>query len=176
MTSSEHLPEIDPASFWTDPADGDGQVSRLHEFMAMHIPFNRFLGVQVREVGEGRAVLAIPFRPELVGDPLRPALHGGVISMLADTAGGAAVMAGVGLEALVSTIDLRVDYLRPGALLELVAEASLVRLGGRVGVARIQVWQDSDEGNDSAEVRPATNDARRLIAEATGVYSVYRAQ
>ena len=142
----------------------------------MHIPFNRFLGVQVREVGEGRAVLAIPFRPELVGDPLRPALHGGVISMLADTAGGAAVMAGVGLEALVSTIDLRVDYLRPGALLELVAEASLVRLGGRVGVARIQVWQDSDEGNDSAEVRPATNDARRLIAEATGVYSVYRAQ
>ena len=96
--------------------------------------------------------------------------------MLADTAGGAAVMAGVGLEALVSPIDLRVDYLRPGALLELVAEASLVRLGGRVGVARIQVWQDSDEGNDSAEVRPATNDARRLIAEATGVYSVYRAQ
>ena len=130
----------------------------------------------MREVGEGRAVLAIPFRPELVGDPVRPALHGGVISMLADTAGGAAVMAGVGLEALVSTIDLRVDYLRPGALLELVAEASLVRLGGRVGVARIQVWQDSDEGNDSAEVRPATNDARRLIAEATGVYSVYRAQ
>ena len=51
-----------------------------------------------------------------------------------------------------------------------------IRLGGRVGVARIQVWQDSDEGNASAEARPATNDARRLIAEATGVYSVYRPQ
>jgi len=176
MSPSDQVPEFTSDISWSDLAGDDEQFSRLRAFMSTHIPFNRYLGMQVRALSEGRAVLALPFKPELIGDPIRPALHGGTISMLADTAGGAAVLAGVRMEALVSTIDLRVDYLRPGALLELVAEASLVRLGGRVGVARIQVWQDSDEGNASNEARPAGDDGRCLIAEATGVYSVRRPQ
>ena len=174
MTTADEKGALPPGTSWEDLAGDDELFSGLREFMASHIPLNRYLGLQVRELSEGRAVLTLPFKPELIGDPVRPALHGGAISMLADTAGGAAVLAGVRMEALVSTIDLRIDYLRPGALLELVAEASLVRLGGRVGVARIQIWQDSDEGNASAEARPAEDDARRLIAEATGVYSVRR--
>jgi uncharacterized protein (TIGR00369 family) len=174
MSTSDQAPDFAPGSSWRDLAGDDEQFSRLRAFMSTHIPFNRYLGMQVRDISEGRAVLSLPFKPEFIGDPIRPALHGGTISMLADTAGGAAVLAAVRMEAMVSTIDLRIDYLRPGALLELVAEASLVRLGGRVGVARVQVWQDSDEGNASNEARSAGDDARRLIAEATGVYSVRR--
>ncbi len=167
--SSEKTP-----STWEELVGDAPDASVLHRFMSELIPFNAHLGLEVRDLGEGRAVLALPFRPEFIGDPIRPALHGGTISMLADTAGGAAVLAGLGMAGLVSTIDLRIDYLRPGALLELVAEASLVRLGGRVGVARVQVWQQSDEGNDCEEARSEGDDTRRLIAEATGVYSVRR--
>jgi uncharacterized protein (TIGR00369 family) len=162
------------ATVWKDLVGDDLDSASLYRFMQEQIPFNAHLGLEVRELGEGRAVLALPFRPEFVGDPIRPALHGGTISMLADTAGGAAVLTGVRMRALVSTIDLRIDYLRPGALLELVADASLVRLGGRVGVARIQVWQQPDQGNDSEEARSSEASGRRLIAEATGVYSVRR--
>src|SRR5262245_47270094 len=78
-------------------------------------PFNKFYGVKIGLLEEGRVRLELPFRPEFIGDPMRPALHGGVISMLADTAGGMAVWTKISLDDRVSTIDLRIDYLAPGA-------------------------------------------------------------
>jgi uncharacterized protein (TIGR00369 family) len=119
------------------PMDEESLVRLMEEL----IPFNKFLGVRVGSLKKGFARLFIPFRPELVGDPLRPALHGGVVSMLADTAGGMAVWSGADDDrSRVSTIDLRVDYLRPARLETLVAEASVVRLGSRVGVADVRLF------------------------------------
>lgn len=118
----------------------------LKRFMEEQIPFNRFLGLRLVRAEAGFARLEVPFRDELVGDARRPALHGGVISMLADTAGGAAVFLGIEDEhARVSTIDLRIDYLRPAKLEPLVAEARLVRAGNRVGVADVRLFQPSAE-------------------------------
>jgi len=131
----------------------------LMQVMEEVIPFNRFLGLRVRGVRKGFARLEIPFRDELVGDPLRPALHGGVISMLADTAGGAAVWTDIADErSRVSTIDLRIDYLRPARLVTLVAEAQVVRLGNRVGVADVRVFNADAEDE--------------TIATGKGVYNI----
>ncbi len=140
----------------------DDHIARLSRFFEEGIPFNRFLGLKVGELRPGYARLLMPYRPEFIGDSRRPALHGGTISMLADTAGGIAVFAGAEIDDRISTIDLRIDYLRPGAALDLEAEANVVRIGNRVGVSRIQVWQDEDG-------------ERRLVAEGTGVYSIKRA-
>jgi len=108
------------------------------------IPFNRYLGVRVAESRKGYARLEVPFREELVGDPLRPALHGGVLSALADAAGGGAVWTGIEDDrARVSTIDLRIDYLRPARLETIIAEATVVRVGNRVGVADIRLFHPS---------------------------------
>ena len=116
----------------------------LRQAMEKYIPFNAFLQMRVAEVRKGFARIEIPFRPELIGDPTKPALHGGVISALADATGGAAVWTGVDdVRVRVSTIDIRVDYLLPGRLETLVAEASVVRLGGRIGVADIKVFHES---------------------------------
>jgi uncharacterized protein (TIGR00369 family) len=142
----------------------------LIRFFEEGIPFNQHLGMKVlamdglKEAADHRSFgscrVLIPYKPALVGDPFRPALHGGVLSTLADTAGGLAVFAAVGtLEARVSTVDLRVDYYEPAALEELVAEADVVRLGNRVGVARIRLLQGS-----------------RLVGEGKGVYNVKRPQ
>ena len=88
------------------------------------IPFNKFLGIIVEEAREGFVRLQLPYRAELIGDASRPALHGGAISTLIDVAGGFAVWTQLaGLEDRVSTIDLRVDYLAPGAPEALLAEA-----------------------------------------------------
>lgn len=131
----------------------------LKQVMEELIPFNRFLGVKMKEGRPGFAALEIPFRDELVGDPLRPALHGGVLSTLADAAGGAAVWSGLEDErARVSTIDLRIDYLRPAKLEAVVAEATVVRLGNRVGVVDVRLFQPS-----------APADA---IATGKGVYNI----
>jgi uncharacterized protein (TIGR00369 family) len=156
-----------------DPIEPD-----LHEgirrFFEEQIPFNKLLGLRMEHLARGETVLVMPFKPELIGNPFVPALHGGSLSALADAAGGASVFSGLSVGDEVSTIDLRIDYLRPAAPVESRAEARVVRLGGRVGVSRIQVWQQTVQENRSSEAQGGTDGARVLVAEATGVYSVRR--
>jgi uncharacterized protein (TIGR00369 family) len=136
--------------------------SLLREFMEQRVPFNRSLGITVTELRPGFATLAVPFRPDLVGDPDRPALHGGVLSALIDAAGGAAAFSLVALpDDRVSTIDLRVDYLRPAELLDLRAEATVTRMGNRVASVDVRCFH------------PGASD--RLIATGKAVYNVRRA-
>jgi len=131
----------------------------LKQMMEEHVPFNRMLGMKVVKVARGFVRIEIPFREDLVGDPFRPALHGGVISSLADVAGGSAVWSEIDDDrARVATIDLRVDYLRPGKLETLVAEANVVRAGNRVGVADVRVFHPSNEAD--------------TIATGKGVYNI----
>lgn len=139
----------------------DSGLADLRELMLEHIPFNRVLGIEIVALDPGRVVFSVPFKPSLVGDPVRPALHGGVISALADTCGGCAVWSAIGDDDRVSTIDLRVDYLRPARLEDLHAVGEVLRVGNRVGVANISLFHPSTPGE--------------LVAEAKGVYSVKRA-
>ncbi len=136
-------------------------LSWLIEAFETGIPFNRFLGVKVDLLEEGETTLRIPYKPELVGDFRRPALHGGVASALADAAGGLAVWSTLGDGDTVSTIDLRVDYLRPGAVADVLCQAKVMRIGNRVGVATMTVFQEA---------------GGQPIAEARGVYNIKRAE
>ncbi|MFZ5477537.1 MAG: hotdog fold thioesterase [Myxococcota bacterium] len=132
--------------------------ARLLKFFEEGIAFNRLLGMKLERVEAGKASIRVPFRDELVGDPFRPALHGGVLSALADTAGGLAVWAQLGsMDARVSTVDLRVDYYAPAALRDVIADAEVVRLGNRVGVARITLHH---------------GDPAHVVAEGKGVYNI----
>lgn len=158
--------------FASPPADW---LAAIRTFMEEQIPFNRVLGVRCVLLEPGHAVLRMPFREELIGNPFAHALHGGTLSALADAAGGAAVFSAAEPGSVVSTIDLRIDYLRPGAALDTQAEAEVTRIGGRVAVARIRLTQRADGGNESSEVRVHEAD-RRVIAESTGVYAVRRAR
>jgi uncharacterized protein (TIGR00369 family) len=132
-------------------------------FMEENIPFNRYLGMEVTHLGDGEARLELPFRDEFIGDPLRPALHGGVISTMLDTCGGAAVFTTLQhIEDRASTVDLRVDYLRPGRKERLVAEARIIRAGNRVAVAVLKAF------HPDAPDEP--------VASGIGVYNTRRAQ
>lgn len=135
-------------------------LGALEQFFAEGIPFNKFLGLRLTGLGRGWASAELPFRPELIGDPSRPALHGGVISMMADTLGGGAVFTLVDPGDKVATIDLRVDYLRPGRPEDLLATAWVIRLGNRVGVASIELSHPSQPD--------------QLVALGKGVYVIKR--
>jgi uncharacterized protein (TIGR00369 family) len=135
----------------------------LKQLMEGFIPFNKHLGIQVTALEKGFARLELEFREEFIGDPMRRALHGGVISTLADTAGGMAVWSEIDDErGRVSTIDLRVDYLRPGQPERLAAEARVVRQGNRVGVADIRLFHPSRD--------------TETIATGKGVYNIMMAK
>jgi uncharacterized protein (TIGR00369 family) len=130
------------------------------KFIEELVPFNKYLGMKIAKVEEGFVRMELPFRPEFIGDSARPALHGGVISTLADTCGGFAVWSRITMEDRVSTIDLRVDYLSPGAPETLIAEAQVVRVGNRVAVTDIRLFQPSDP--------------KRTVATGKAVYNIKR--
>lgn len=121
------------------------------------LPFHKLLGIRVDELAEGSARLRIPFRPELVGDSRRPALHGGVISTLADVCGGFAIWTCCKLDDRIATIDIGVDYLRPAGAADLCAEATVRLLGNRVGNAHIVLWSGEDKERPVAVGRAVYN-------------------
>jgi len=127
-------------------------------FMEEGSPFNQLLGIKGETLEAGRAVLRLPVRPEFVGDPRRPALHGGVVSTLIDTAGGAAAWSALARGESVSTVDLTVDFLEPASLdAPLIAVAELVRKGNRVCHVRVAVTQGD-----------------KRVAEGRAVYNIHR--
>jgi uncharacterized protein (TIGR00369 family) len=128
------------------------QIGRAFEQI---IPFNRLLGLKVDSLDPQAPRLRFDMRPELVGNPVRQILHGGVISATLDVVGGLAIaLASLAEKAEatppqsfpnIGTIDLRVDYLRPGRGQYFVATGRVVRLGGRVAVAHMELVNDTGE-------------------------------
>ena len=108
-------------------------------------------------------------RDELMGNYKRQMLHGGVISSAIDVTGGLAAaisiqekMSDETLEAKIersyriSTIDMRVDFLRPGLGKRFVVTAYTLRTGNKIAVTRIELHNDQND----------------LIAVGTGSYII----
>lgn len=129
----------------------------LIELFEQRIRFNRTLGLKVLRLGPGGPQLRFAMRPELVGHFLYGRLHGGVISATLDAIAGLAMMVALGEKhasesadevmqrfARLGTIDLRIDYLRPGIGTHFTASAEVLRVGGRVGTAQMRLVDDAD--------------------------------
>ena len=135
--------------------DVTAMEAMLRQVFEENVPFNRLLGLKVASTDPDAAKLRFDMRPELIGNPRRQILHGGVISAVLDVAAGFAIYLAVNKERIVSsevdrfpsigTIDLRVDYLRPGQGKYFVATGRVVRLGNRVAVAHTEMVNDAGE-------------------------------
>ena len=125
----------------------------LRQVMEEYIAFNKYLGLKVESFDLQAPRLRFDMRPELVGNPSRQILHGGVISATLDVAGGFAIMLSIAAETAVTptsfpnmgTIDLRVDYLRPGRGKYFIATARIVRKGSRIAVVHMELHNDAGE-------------------------------
>jgi uncharacterized protein (TIGR00369 family) len=122
----------------------------MRKVMEDHIAFNKHLGLKVESFDPQAPKLRFDMRPELVGNPTRQILHGGVISATLDVAGGFAIMLALAAEMTgiptsfpnMGTIDLRVDYLRPGRGKHFIATARIVRKGSRIAVTHMELHND----------------------------------
>jgi uncharacterized protein (TIGR00369 family) len=125
----------------------------LKRVMEEYIAFNKHLGLKVESFDPDAPKLRFDMRPELVGNPTRQILHGGVISATLDVAGGFAIMLALAGDSQVTpanfpnmgTIDLRVDYLRPGRGKHFIATARIVRKGSRIAVTHMELHNDAGE-------------------------------
>lgn len=89
------------------------------------IPHAKALGLRLEDIGNGRAVISMPYSEKLIGDPQTGVVHGGAVSAMLDTCCGAAVMSHPAQPGGTATIDLRIDYMRaarPGQTLVTTAE------------------------------------------------------
>jgi len=99
-------------------------LARARQFVQA-LPHSRALRMEVIAAGHGRAEMAMPWDAALVGDPRSGVIFGGAVSALMDTCGGLAVFAHPEAEAVMATLDLRIDYMRgatPGQTIRAVAE------------------------------------------------------
>jgi len=111
------------------PEDPDGPFAQS--------PFARCLGIRVHENG----TLVMPFSPRIIGNPLLPAIHGGITGAFLETTAIVGVTRELGVS-LPKPIGLTVNYLRSGRALDSYATVSIVKQGRRVVAFEAQAWQD----------------------------------
>lgn len=121
-------------------------LEKVKQVVEQMIPLHKFLGVEVLEIEKGYVKLRIPFREEVLGNFVHRYWHGGMLSAMLDSAGG--MVAGTCFPELfdrISTIDIRVDYLRPAKDKAIIAEGKVLRVGYRTVVTSMQIRQEGSE-------------------------------
>ena len=109
-------------------------------------PHTDALGIRGHDSEKGTAILSVPYRDELVGDPETGVIHGGVISTLLDTGCGLAAITATGLAGGIATLDLRIDYMRPAKPGKPVfARCECYRVTNSVAFARGVAYEDDPE-------------------------------
>jgi uncharacterized protein (TIGR00369 family) len=149
--------------------DFDDRLQILCKMYERKIPFNKILGIKVESLKIEDVRVRFEMKEAFIGNYVQGILHGGVISAVLDTTGGLTAslgvvqnMAGRTVKEIgksltrIGTIDLRIDYLRPGKGDYFVATGSIMRAGRRVSVTRMELY----------------NDRNILIAVGTGTYIV----
>lgn len=138
-------------------------------FSADKPAFTRFLDLTIESPDFDHPRITINMREDLVGNLIYGTLHGGVIASILDIIGGHAVFMSVFQQikgqpvekkikrvSKIGSIDLRVDYLRPGYGKKFIATGSILRAGNKVAVTRMELRNENDE----------------IIALGTGSYTV----
>jgi uncharacterized protein (TIGR00369 family) len=126
-------------------------VNGLTAIFEDKIVFNRVLGLKITSLQPNEVRARIDMKSDLVGHYSFNRIHGGVISAGLDAMGGLACMAAIGARHMeetpaqrllrfgkLGTIDLRIDYLRPGISEYFELRAQVLRLGSRVASTRME--------------------------------------
>ena len=147
-------------------------LDAVKEAFTEQMPFNKHIGIKIDRLEENCAQLSFDMKDELVGNYITGVLHGGVISTVLDAVGAITGIARFAINAVKKsddfeknplaalsgsgTIDMRVDYLRPGRGKHFVASSTILRAGSKLTVTRMELRNDKDE----------------LIAVGTGAYII----
>ena len=141
----------------TKQTENEDLMSAIQEIFEEKIPFNQILGLKVESMDPEKPRVRFEMREELVGNYHHGILHGGVTASVIDVTGGLVAFLGVQqkmaddtlekkLERFgrLGTIDMRVDYLRPGLGKWFVATGHTLRTGKKVAVTRVEMHDEKD--------------------------------
>lgn len=121
------------------------------------MPFNKHIGLKIEKLTNDETVMKIEMADHLIGNYAKNVLHGGVLSSIIDVTGG--LMASVELLKRIegsspdeiskrlggmATIDMRVDYLRPGRGTFFLSKGKVIRIGAKIALIQVDVFSDHE--------------------------------
>jgi uncharacterized protein (TIGR00369 family) len=110
--------------------------------MIESVPYIRFLGMRAELAGDEMTAM-LPFADYLVGNTMLPALHGGVLGAFLEMTAICQLGVREPQRRLPRTIDVTIEYLRPGRARTTFARAEVVKLGRRVANVHVEAWQEA---------------------------------
>ena len=106
------------------------------------VPYIRFLGMRADLAGDEMTAI-LPYAPHLIGNTILPALHGGVIGAFLEATALAQLSVVEPSARVHKTIDVTIEYLRPGRALTTYARADLRKVGRRIANVHVEAWQEA---------------------------------
>jgi len=146
-------------------------IKNIKNYYLEMLPFNKVLGIDIKDLdyNSGEAVTTYEMKADLIGNSVAGILHGGVTASVIDLTGGLSALIscakfheGKSLEEISqkliesATINMRVDYLRPGRGESFEGRSRIIRAGSRIVVAKIDLYNEQ-------EVRIATGTGTYMI-------------
>jgi uncharacterized protein (TIGR00369 family) len=107
-----------------------------------HIPYMDWLGIHLEKDPKDGLRAVLPFTERIIGNPLLPAIHGGVTGAFLESAAQMTIFAELGTEKLPKIVNITIDYLRSGRPQDTYAQGVVTRQGRRVANVRVDAWQD----------------------------------
>jgi uncharacterized protein (TIGR00369 family) len=105
------------------------------------IPYARFLGIRAELAGDEMTAI-LPFGEHLIGNPMLPAIHGGVLGAFMEMTALAQLSVSEGQARQPRVIDISVEYLRSGRPLTTYARAEIKKVGRRIANVHVEAWQE----------------------------------
>ncbi|MCL1050829.1 thioesterase family protein [Shewanella abyssi] len=133
-------------------------LRRVAEVFDKHVPFHNLLGMDIKRYDVDGIEVVVKMKSELIGNIHQQILHGGVTATVLDVVGGLTAFSGLvasrddwSIEELekriqtLGTIDLRIDYLRPGRGEIFTGTGTVIRAGNRVSVSRMELHNEKGD-------------------------------
>lgn len=118
------------------------QTSDQLDALLAGIPYAQYLGVRAELAGDEMTAI-LPFAPHLIGNPMLPAIHGGVLGAFMEMTALAQLSILQGLSRQPKPIDISVEYLRSARGLTTYARADIRKIGRRIANVHVEAWQDT---------------------------------
>jgi uncharacterized protein (TIGR00369 family) len=119
----------------------EARAERLAAMLA-RVPYMTFLGLTAELAGDEMTAI-LPFQPHLVGNVMLPALHGGVIGAFLEMTALLQLAVREPLRRQPRTIDVTIEYLRPGRAQTTYARADVRKIGKRIANVHVEAWQEA---------------------------------
>ncbi|MBF6038295.1 PaaI family thioesterase [Pseudomonas sp. P154a] len=107
------------------------------------IPYAKLIGVECSRVGDD-LLFRLPANKDNIGNPLLPAIHGGVIAGFMELSAALHLLILTGSPGVPKIIDFSLDYLRAGQFRDTWAKCQVCRQGRRVANVAVTAWQSTE--------------------------------